>query len=110
MKNLFVLLVCLSVSTLMAQDPPEMEKPNEHHKHLRMMTGTWDVKSKFHTIPGQIIEMNGMEVSKMQPGDFWLISDFTGKLMGRTFHGHAVMGYEESVGLPEYFLYTACFL
>tara|TARA_B100000959_G_scaffold277462_1_gene334057 strand:- start:247 stop:1023 length:777 start_codon:yes stop_codon:yes gene_type:complete len=94
MKETFTFFVCLSVSTLMAQDPPEMEKPDEHHKHLRMMTGTWAVKSKFHTIPGQIIEMNGMEVSKMQPGGFWLISDFTGKILDRTFHGHSVMGYE----------------
>ena len=94
MKNLFVLLVCLSVSTLMAQDPPEMEKPDEHHKHLRMMVGTWDVKSKFHTILGQVVEMNGIEVAIMQPGGFWLISDFTGKIMNMPFHGHAVMGYE----------------
>jgi len=71
-----------------------MEKPGKHHKHLKMMTGTWDVKSKFHTIPGQIIGMNGVEVAKMQPGGFWLISDFTGKFMGTPFHGHAVMGYE----------------
>ena len=45
-----------------------MEKPGEHHKCLEMMAGTWDVKSKFHIVPGQIIEMNGVEVVKMQPG------------------------------------------
>lgn len=94
MKEFFALLACLTLSTLTAQEPPEMEKPDEHHKHLKMMTGTWDVKSKFHTIPGQIIGMNGVEVAKMQPGDFWLISNFTGKFMGMPFHGHAVMGYE----------------
>jgi hypothetical protein len=71
-----------------------MEKPGEHHKHLKMMAGTWDVKSKFHMVPGQIIEMNGVEVAKMQPGGFWLISDFSGKFMGEPFHGHGVLGYE----------------
>ena len=71
-----------------------MEKPGEHHKHLKMMAGTWDYKSKFHTVPGQIIEMSGVEVARMQPGGFWLISDFTGKITSMPFHGHAVMGYE----------------
>ena len=94
MEKFIALIVCLAASTLSAQEPPEMEKPGEHHKHLKMMAGTWDVKSKFHTITGQIVEMNGVEVAKMQPGDFWLISDFTGKIMNMPFHGHAVMGYE----------------
>ena len=71
-----------------------MEKPGEHHKHLKMMAGTWEVKSKFHMVSGQTIEMTGVEVAKMQPGGFWLISDFTGKITGMPFHGHAVMGYE----------------
>jgi len=94
MKKLIALFACLAASTLSAQEPPEMEKPGEHHKHLKMMAGTWDVKSKFHIVPGQIIEMNGVEVVKMQPGGFWLISDFTGKFMGEPFHGHGVLGYE----------------
>ena len=47
MKELIALLACLAASTLSAQEPPEMEKPGEHHEHLKMMAGTWDVKSKF---------------------------------------------------------------
>ena len=94
MKKLIAPIVCLAASTLSAQEPPEMEKPGEHHKHLEMMAGTWDVKSKFYMIPGQTIEMTGMEVAKMQPGGFWLISDFTGKFMGEPFHGHGILGYE----------------
>ena len=78
----------------MAQEPPRLEKPNEHHKHLRKMTGTWDFKSKFHLLSGQIIEMTGVEIAKMQPGGFWLISDYTGKYMGMPFHAHALIGYE----------------
>ena len=94
MKKLIALVLGLAASTLSAQESPEMEKPGEHHKHLKIMTGTWDYQSKFHTVPGQIVEMNGVEVAKMQSGGFWLISDFTGKIMGMPFHGHAVMGYE----------------
>jgi hypothetical protein len=94
MKKTIALFACLSASILPAQEPPEMEKPGEHHRHLKQMAGTWDFKSKFHTIPGQVVEMKGVEVAKMQPGGFWLISDFTGKIMNIPFHGHAVMGYE----------------
>ncbi len=93
MKRIFTLISVLIAPLLVAQEP-EMEKPGEHHKHLKMMAGTWDVKSKFHMVPGQTIEMNGVEIAKMQPGGFWLISDFSGKFMGEPFHGHAVMGYE----------------
>ncbi len=94
MEKFIALIVYLSASTLSAQEPPEMEKPGEHHKHLKMMAGTWEVKSKFHMVPGQTIEMTGVEVAKMQPGGFWLISNFTGKFMGAPFHGHSVLGYE----------------
>ena len=93
MKRIPLFIVTL-VTTLSAQEAPELEKPNEHHRHLKQMVGTWDVKSKFHIVPGQIIEMNGVEVAKMQPGGFWLISDFSGKFMGEPFHGHGVLGYE----------------
>ncbi len=94
MKRIPLFVTTLAAATLLAEDTPQLEKPNEHHRHLKQMAGTWEVKTKFHTIPGQIVEMNGVEVSKMQPGGFWLISDFTGKIMGMPFHGHAVMGYE----------------
>ena len=94
-KKSIALLSCLIAIPLFAQDAPsELEKPGEYHQHLKMMAGTWDVKSKFYLVPGQTIEMNGVEVAKMQPGGFWLISDFTGKFMGQPFHGHGVMGYE----------------
>jgi len=94
MKKIFTFLVYLSAPALIAQVPPNMKKPGEHHEHLRMMTGTWNVKSKTHTFPGQIIEMNGVEVAKMQPGGFWLITDFSSKFMGTPFNRHAVIGYE----------------
>ena len=94
MKRVLTLITALTIPLLIAQEAPEMEKPSEHHNHLKMMAGTWDVKSKFHMVPGQIIEMNGVEVAKMQPGGFWLISDFSGKFMGEPFHGHGILGYE----------------
>jgi len=71
-----------------------MEKPGEHHQHLKMMAGTWDVKLKMHHAPGQVMEGTGVEIAKMQPGGFWLISNFTGTFAGMKFSGHGVLGYE----------------
>jgi hypothetical protein len=85
----------LLTAHLPARDaPPEMEKPGEHHRHLKMMAGTWDVKLKMHHAPGQVMEGTGVEIAKMQPGGFWLISDFTGTFAGMKFSGHGVLGYE----------------
>jgi hypothetical protein len=82
--------------TLVALEPapPEMEKPGEHHQHLKMMAGTWDVQLKMHHAPGQVMDGTGVEIAKIQPGGFWLISNFTGTAAGMKFNGHGVLGYE----------------
>ncbi len=74
--------------------PPDMEKPGEHHQHLKLMAGMWDMKSKMHHVSGQVIEGTGVEVARMQPGGFWLVSDFTSTFAGMKFTGHGVLGYE----------------
>jgi len=82
--------------TLIALEPapPDMEKPGEHHQHLKMMAGTWDMKAKIFAVPGQALEAIGVEVARIQPGGFWLISDFTGTAGRMKFSGHGVLGYE----------------
>ena len=82
--------------TLVALEPapPEMEKPGEHHQHLKMMAGTWDVQLKMHHASGQVMDCTGVEIAKIQPGGFWLISNFTGTAAGMKFNGHGVLGYE----------------
>ncbi len=94
MKKLPALLACLLAPALVAQEPPPMEKPGKHHKHLKLMAGTWDVESKMYMIPGQVMKGTFVEVARIQPGGFWLISNFEGKFMGMPFHGHSVLGYE----------------
>jgi hypothetical protein len=95
LKTLPACLALLIVRVLSAQEaPPETEKPSEHHKHLKMMVGTWDVKLKRHHAHGQIMEGTGVEIARMQLGGFWLISDFTGTFAGMKFTDHSVLGYE----------------
>lgn len=94
MKKFSALLTCLLAPVLFAQEPPPMEKPGEHHAHLKLMAGTWDVKSKMHMGPSKVVEGTYVEVATLQPGGFWLISNIDGKIMGMPFHGHAVLGYE----------------
>jgi hypothetical protein len=85
----------LAAPVLFAQDaPPEMEKPGEHHTHLKMLAGTWDVKSKMFLITGEVLEGRYVETATLLDGGFWLVSNLTGKFMGTPFHGHSVLGYE----------------
>jgi hypothetical protein len=94
-KKLAACLALLIVRILSAQEaPPEIEKPSEHHQHLKMMAGTWDVKLKRHLNSGQIVKGTGVEIARMQPGGFWLISDLTGNFAGMKFAGHGMLGYE----------------
>jgi hypothetical protein len=94
MKTFITLIACLVGISLNAQAPPELEKPGEHHRHLKMMVGTWDVKSKMFMATGQVMEGTFTEVTTLQSGGFWLIANFTGKFMGTPFHGHSVLGYD----------------
>ncbi|MBR90916.1 MAG: hypothetical protein CMO66_06580 [Verrucomicrobiales bacterium] len=94
MKKLILLCAMFATTLAIAQEPPPMEKPGEHHKHLKMMAGTWDVESKMYMIPGQVMKGTYVEVARIQPGGFWLISNIEGKVMGMPFHGHTVLGYE----------------
>ena len=71
-----------------------MEKPGKHHEYLKLMAGTWDVKSKMYMVPGQVMKGSYVETARMQPGGFWLISNIKGKVMDMPFHSHAVLGYE----------------
>ncbi len=82
LKTLHACAALLFAPFFPAQDaPPEMEKPGEHHQHLKMMAGTWDVKLKMHHAPGQVMDGTGVEIARMQPGGFWLISNFTGTVL-----------------------------
>ncbi|HCU87052.1 MAG TPA: hypothetical protein DGP39_05940, partial [Verrucomicrobiales bacterium] len=75
MKTISFLLSCLLTPVLFSQESPPVEKPGKHHEYLKLMAGTWDVKSKMYMVPGQVMKGSYVETARMQPGGFWLISN-----------------------------------
>jgi hypothetical protein len=70
-------------------------KPGPEHALLKQMDGTWDATIKEGGPPGQPAkESRGILISKLDPSGLWLISDFQGTMMGQTFRGHRVQGYD----------------
>ena len=85
-------VVCLAN---VQDEAPKMEKPGEHHDHLKAHVGEWDVTIKMHMNPDNPMEGKGTETIKMQKGGFWLIGDHKGEFMGMPFYGHMVLGYDQ---------------
>ena len=70
-------------------------KPTPFHKHLKQFVGNWDAKTKFLMEPGKPpVESTGNERVKLVRGGLWLILDFKGKMEGKQFTGHGVLGYD----------------
>ena len=82
--------VLLVSSLAFAQDPAATSVMDV----LKKDVGTWDAKIKMWMGPGEPTESIGTETNKMI-GDFWIVSDFSGDMMGAPFTGHGVSGYDE---------------
>lgn len=73
------------------QDGMEMMVPEPVEQHTWLMThvGTWDA-----TVNAMGSESKGTMTIKKGPGEFWLLSDFKGDMMGMPFTGMEVLGYD----------------
>ena len=85
--NVLVLFVS---SLAIAQDPAASSMMDVMKKDV----GTWDAKIKMWAGPGDPTESVGKETNRMI-GDFWLVGDFEGEIMGSPFAGHSVSGYDD---------------
>lgn len=83
-----------ALPTFAFSDESPVEKLGEHNAHLNLMAGTWDVKAKFRFGSDQTMDSTGVEIARLQPGGFWLISDLTSKFGDMNFNGHTVLDYE----------------
>jgi hypothetical protein len=69
--------------------------PGAPHKMLAGLAGRWDTKSKFWTEPNKApMESGGTSVQKMLFGGRFLQQEFTGDMMGSTFTGIGVTGFD----------------
>lgn len=84
---LFLLCFCTAGY---AQD--EMPQASAEHAVLKQDVGTWKARvSMFAAETPDVSE--GREVNRML-GDFWLVSEFKGSIMGMDFAGCGTMGYD----------------
>ena len=93
MKNLCLTTMLLSAATTLAAQEAHLPKPGPEFDVLKADVGTWDVEIKTWAGPGDPTVSKGTETNRML-GDFWLVVDFQGNMMGMDFTGHGVYGYD----------------
>ena len=107
--TVFYLAVCVGlffVSASALQEPkqetdPAMEAfkkagtPGEHHKHLEMLNGTWNVIAKYWTAPGAPpSESTGVGEHKAMLGGRFVQTAYESTFMGQPFVGIGYSGYD----------------
>jgi hypothetical protein len=69
--------------------------PSEPHRALAALEGTWDTRSKIWTAPGASPqESGGVSVNRMILGGRFLEQSFKGDMMGQSFEGFGITGYD----------------
>ena len=71
--------------------------PGDMHKMLANGTGTWKAKTTYWMAPGGEAAVNeGSAVGEMILGGRYLMSKFTGSVMGMPFEGMSIEGYDNA--------------
>src|SRR3982751_3246174 len=73
----------------------QLANPGEPHKQLASMAGSWNTKTKEWMEPGRPpMESEGACEHKMVLGGRFLQQECTGTMMGKTFTGIGMIGYD----------------
>lgn len=75
-----------------AADQMPTPKPGPEHAMLKKMVGTWDATITSSWM-GTSETSKGVTVYKAI-GDFWVVEDFEGEMMGQKFTGHGITGFD----------------
>ena len=98
-------ITCIALDTQSAQDrgqdakkeqrPARQVELTELHKRLASEAGTWDAEVRAWPGPNVAPSVSkAVERTRVLGKGLWLISDLEGKVMGRPYHGHRVVGYD----------------
>jgi hypothetical protein len=72
-----------------------MVTPGKEHEPLKALAGTWDAAMKMqHGPDAPPMESNGVETATLTCGGLWLASDYKSEMMGQSFSGHGVCGWD----------------
>lgn len=92
LSTLFVTL--LSVSCLLAQEPPKTPAPQKEHEWLQQFVGEWESEMEASIGPGQPpMKCKGTMNSRML-GGFWSISEMKSEMMGVPMASIQTLGYD----------------
>ena len=92
MRTLILTLGC--VLALSAQDSP-FPKPTAHHLAMKELAGTWTAVARMYLEPGKPpVVSKGTETNTLVAGGLWLKSEMRAEMMGQTFEGHGLFGYD----------------
>jgi len=94
-------------ATLLPQDAahgmPPMPTASPEHAMLKQRVGTWDAAFKMKMGP-QTIEDKATMTYRML-GEFWVVGDYDGHIMGGPFQGHEMSTYD-----PESKQFVSCWI
>jgi hypothetical protein len=73
---------------------PPVPQPGPEHEVLKRDVGTWDVTLEITPAPGMPpFSMTGVETNTLFGGR-WVLTDNKFDMMGQTFEGHGISGYD----------------
>src|SRR2546423_1816414 len=74
-----------------------LAKPGKEHAAMKRMEGEFDVEVVMVMQPGaEPMKSSGKQKSVMIMGGRYLHADYTGEMMGMTFHGASLTGYDNA--------------
>lgn len=84
-------IACLAIvglAGIIFAQQPGMPQPSPEHAYLKKMVGAWDCTMKMGP------QENKATARYRMIGDFWLVGNFNGDIMGMKFEGHEMMGWD----------------
>jgi hypothetical protein len=85
----------VSVSTMaMAQEMPELPKPQQEHQWLAQLAGDWEAEIECQMGPGQPPMKSQATQSSKMLGDRWLVATSEGEAMGQPMTSVLTIGYD----------------
>ena len=78
------------------QDQAAMPGPGPEHKVLELWAGNWDATVTMQTGAPQPEVSKATYTSRVGLGGRWLTGEFKGQMMGETFEGRDVLGYDQA--------------
>jgi hypothetical protein len=92
--NLFAGLSLFALTSVACAQPPSFPAPQKEHEWLAQFVGEWDSDSEGTAGPGQPpMKCKGTMTSK-KLGDFWIVNNLTGDMMGTEMKGLQTIGYD----------------